>query len=334
MRILVAPLNWGLGHASRCVPIIQNLLDEGNEVILGGDGESLMLLQKHFPNLGVVKLPSLELEYGRGKSQVWAMLKAIPKIVRWSLRDKVTLHLLLMGTYFDKVISDNRFGFHSKDTYSIYITHQIMIKMPKALRFLEPVGYWMHKRIIKKYDECWIPDFAEQPNLSGDLAHKYPLPANAKFIGPLSRFTPALEPSKCCFNNEQNSSFSAENSSKFDVVAILSGLEPQRTIFERQIVEKYEHSDKKVLVVRGKMSQSMSKTQHANFTFVPFLNDSQLLEVMQNAEIIVARSGYSTIMDLQALNMLDKAELMATPGQTEQEYLANYLLEKKCIKSS
>lgn len=313
MKILVAPLNWGLGHASRCIPIVQQLLDKGNEVILGGDGESLVLLHKYFPQLQFIQLPSLQLQYSKGNSQVWAMLKAIPKIIRWSFQDHVTLKLLLMGNYFDQVISDNRFGLHHKDTYSIYITHQIMIKMPKSLKWLEPFGRWIHQQIIKKYDECWIPDFEKEPNLSGDLSHKYSLFKNSKYIGPLSRFS---------LNTETINSARENN---YDIVAILSGLEPHRTLFEQEIINKYQNQEEKVLIVRGKPEQSMSITKHANLTFVPYLADDKLLPIMKAAKKIIARSGYSTIMDLYTLKMLDKAELIPTPGQTEQCYLAEHI---------
>ena len=110
MTILVAPLNWGLGHASRCVPLVHRFLDEGHEVILGGDGESLVLLRRHFPKLRYVYLAPLTLRYSSGKSQVWAMLKALPSLVCWAIKDHTILKAVLNEEHIDRVVSDNRFG--------------------------------------------------------------------------------------------------------------------------------------------------------------------------------------------------------------------------------
>jgi hypothetical protein len=48
-RILVAPLDWGLGHATRCIPIIRELLSRGCEVWLAGEGAQEHLLKEEFP---------------------------------------------------------------------------------------------------------------------------------------------------------------------------------------------------------------------------------------------------------------------------------------------
>ena len=131
MKILVAPLNWGLGHASRCVPLVQRLLDEGHEVILGGDGDSLTLLRKHFPKLRYVYLAPLNLRYSAGRRQVWAMLKAFPQLIRWALQDHAMLKAILREETIDQVISDNRFGLYNTQTECVYMTHQLHIMLPK-----------------------------------------------------------------------------------------------------------------------------------------------------------------------------------------------------------
>ena len=113
MKILVAPLNWGLGHASRCVPLVHRFLAEGHEVILGGDGESLTLLRKHFPKLRYVYLAPLNLRYSKGHNQVWAMLRAIPQLITWSIKDHALLKAVLREEHIDQIVSDNRFGLYS-----------------------------------------------------------------------------------------------------------------------------------------------------------------------------------------------------------------------------
>ncbi len=319
--ILIAPLNWGLGHASRCVPIVRQLLADGHRVTLAGDGDSLTLLRKHFPDLPVVHLPHLDLQYSAGKSQVGRMVRSLPHLVWWMWQDHRVLQQILSYQHFDMVISDNRFGLwrsqesgvknqDSMATHHIYITHQLMIKMPRGWKWAEGIAHWLHGRIIRKYDECWVPDYAGdgRRTLSGDLAHKYPLPKHARFIGPLSRF-----------DAERRT-----QDARRRIVALLSGLEPHRSLLEKELLERYKDED--MLLIRGKVNEPFCKIQRGKVTIVPYLNDDELVRALLGAEKIIVRSGYSTIMDLEALGVLDKAELIPTPGQTEQEYLAMYNL--------
>ena len=158
MKILVAPLNWGLGHASRCVPLVHRLLDDGHEVILGGDGESLTLLRTHFPKLRYVYLAPLNLRYSKRRSQVGAMLLALPKLYLWALKDHTLLKAILREEPIDQVISDNRFGLYinkpsaisHQPSECVYMTHQLHIFLPKGWRWLEPLVARLHARIYTR----------------------------------------------------------------------------------------------------------------------------------------------------------------------------------------
>ncbi len=304
-------MNWGLGHASRCIPIVKRELAAGNRVTLAGDGESLALLRKYFPELPVIHLPHLNLHYSKGKSQVGTLIKQLPHIIKWLIADHRTLKQILAYQHFDRVISDNRFTLYNKETDSIYITHQICVRLPHGWRWLEALAHQIHLAFIKKYNECWIPDYSDS-RLSGELTARYSLPKNARFIGPLSRFVDIKTQDL--------------RHKDYDVVALLSGLEPQRTIFEQQIMQEY--AGKNLLLVRGKVNEPFCKIQKGSITVVPHLNDNDLATTLQRAETIIARSGYSTIMDFDALGILPKARLIPTPGQPEQEYLSNYLKQQ------
>src|ERR1035437_5200224 len=188
MKMLICPLNWGLGHATRCVPVIRQLMESGHECVIVSDGYPLEFLRQAFPALRFIEFHSYDVYYASGKSQVGAMLFNFPNIVTGIINEHLWLRSLLRSEHFDQVISDNRFGMWSLNVHSIYITHQLMVKMPYNLKFLEPLVHAIHKGFINRYDECRIPDLAENGGLSGDLAHEYPLPTNATFIGPLSRF--------------------------------------------------------------------------------------------------------------------------------------------------
>lgn len=330
MKIFVAPLNWGLGHAGRCVPLVRGFLAEGHEVVLGGDGESLTLLKQHFPSLRVLPLAPLHLRYSKGKRQVWAMARQIPSLIHWAIADHRLMQYYQQQEHFDRILSDNRFGLYVEGAETIYMTHQLHIMLPHGWRWAEPIAERWHRHIAKRYTRCWVPDYPSSIDtinpslfqgggeaLAGALSHPAVLPKNVEYIGPLSRFRP-------CQTNI--SSADTINFSPFKgaggALALLSGLEPQRTIFEQEILSRFVDNGTPLLLVQGKVGVPKVRIKRGNITIVPHLNDEELIAALTSADRIICRSGYSTLMDLSALGLLDKAELHATPGQPEQEYLA------------
>ena len=342
MKILIAPLNWGLGHASRCVPLVQHLLNEGHEVILGGDGESLTLLRKHFPKLRYTYLAPLNLRYSAGSRQVWAMIKAMPQLLKWAIQDHLMLKTLLREEHIDQIISDNRFGLYLKQgqttsndvkqPQTIYLTHQLHIMLPRGWKWAEPIASRIHACIYARYNKVWVPDYPDpQRSLAGELSHpkisnfKFQI-SNLLYIGPLSRFS--------------TNPLTTNPIIRYDIVAVLSGLEPHRTLLEQEIIARYSNSPKdgqtsnsasaQTLIVQGLMHRPNTRIKRGNITFVPYMSDAELASALLGAKHIIARSGYSTIMDLEALGLLTansqqltaKIELIPTPGQPEQEYLA------------
>ena len=240
MKILVAPLYWGLGHASRCVPLVHRLMSEGHEVILGGDGDSLTLLRRHFPKQRYVYLAPLNLRYSAGRRQVWAMVKALPKIIHWACQDHAMLAAVLREEHIDQVISDNRFGLYNRHTECIYITHQLHIMLPAGWRWLEPIAARMHARVYTRFNKVWFPDYEErEKSLAGKLSHpadiRCPM-SNIEYVGPLSRFV-------------SSSLQGWVEVDSYDIVAVLSGLEPHRTLLEKEILARYQDSEDKVLIV-------------------------------------------------------------------------------------
>ncbi len=307
-NILICPLDWGLGHATRCIPIIKELLKFDNtKLIIAADKRPLDLLKSEFPDLEFVRFPGYKITYSKKGNLIIKMLSLLPSIFLGIYKEHQTLKTIINNHKIDIVISDNRFGLWNKNVYSIFMTHQIMIKLPIFLGFLEPLLYRINKLFINKYNECWIPDFDGTNNISGDLSHKYNLPANSYFIGPLSRF-----------NNKK-----ANGDYKYNVTAIISGPEPQRTIFEELIINQLKRTSLKSAIVSGKTEETKKEHQLSeNIKQYSSLNQDELLKIIQDSEIIICRSGYSSIMDLATLGK--KAVFVPTPGQTEQEYLAKY----------
>lgn len=304
-RILIAPLNWGLGHATRCIPIIDELLSQGHQVIIAADGYPLQLLKQEFPQLECLEFPSFSVHYSNTRFQIGRLLWSLPAILFDIWREHRQLQVYIGQYKISYVISDNRFGLWTRLVPCVYITHQLMVKMPKGLEFFERLGWLIHRFFINRYTACWIPDEAENGGLSGDLAHKYPLPKHARFIGCQSRFTcsPDIIPTET-----------------YHTVVVVSGPEPQRSLFEKEWIVKSLGQEKPVLIVRGLPEKKIIREQLDNITLVSHLPSTELKAQLLAANQIICRSGYSSIMDLHVLNK--KATLIPTPGQTEQEYLA------------
>ena len=319
-RVLVAPLNWGLGHATRCVPIIKELIEQGHEVVIAADGYPLRFLRREFPHLEWVEFEGFKVEYADGESQVGAMLRQLPSFLRGIWREHKELKRIVERYEIDVVVSDNRFGLWCKDVHSVYMTHQLMVKMPRGLKWMEWAVWRLHRWFIKHYDECWVPDVEGEDNLSGDLSHKYPLLKNTRFIGPLSRFS--TTPIR--WEDVRIEAEAVDLKERYDVVAVLSGPEPHRTNLEKQITDNSRLStfdfQLSTLIVQGLPADDLRLAEHKDgVDYIPHLPTRLLQWYMQEAKQIVCRSGYSSIMDLHTIGR--KAHLIPTPGQTEQEYL-------------
>ncbi|MBU8892934.1 MAG: hypothetical protein KOO66_09155 [Bacteroidales bacterium] len=308
-KILICPLNWGLGHATRLVPLIKLLIRNDFDIRIAASGDSLVFLKKEFQKLKFIDFPNYEVRYSRSNSQVFRLLMAIPKIIFYSLKEHWQVKKIIKKKNIDIIISDNRYGLWCKNAYSIFITHQLNAKFPGFLRVFEPGFRMITGLIIKKYDECWIPDCYGDDSLAGELSQLNKKVQRIYYTGIFSRF--------------KNSKERETSEKELDILFILSGPEPQRSVFETTIYNQAVKTQHKIVLVRG--TTTINK-KHFSFPVYDLLESEKLLSLINKSEIIVCRSGYSSIMDLIALNK--KAILVPTPGQTEQEYLAQYLQHK------
>jgi len=301
-RILVSPLDWGIGHASRCVPLIKSLLLNKFEVIIAANGRSELLLKLEFPELKYVKIEGYNISYPKNGNMIWSIFLQIPKIIKGITQEHKTLKKIVSEYKIDGVISDNRFGLWNKGIPSVFITHQLNIQSKYFSNFIRTINFYF----INKYNECWVPDF-EDNRLSGDLSIRKSRKKNIKFIGALSRF---LE---------------KKLDKKYDLCFIISGPEPQRTILEKIAINELKKKKEKTVIILGKPEDGEIKTIR-NCEVFPHLDSVKLNNILNQSEVIISRSGYSTIMDLYKIGK--KAIFIPTPGQTEQEYLAKNLKEK------
>jgi uncharacterized protein (TIGR00661 family) len=300
--ILIAPLNWGLGHATRCIPIIKALQENDYTPIIASDGIALELLRKEFPYLQTLELPSYQIEYAKnGKNFKWKLLQNCPKMIEAILEEKKIIKKWVKKFNIDGIISDNRLGVFSQKIPSVFITHQLNVMTGSTTWITSK----LHQYIIKKYTECWIPDFEETPNLTGKLGHIKKADFKIKYIGPLSRINKKALPKQ------------------YDLMIILSGPEPQRGLLEEILKKEVIHYIGDVIFIKGVIEKEQKKEQIGNVTYYNFMNSRQLEQTFNESETILCRSGYTTIMDLAKLEK--KAFFIPTPGQYEQEYLAEKL---------
>ncbi len=303
-KILICPLDWGLGHATRCIPIIRELLTRGCEVKVASSGDALALLKSEFPALSFYEITGYRPFYGSSKWFALSLALQIPKFSRAIRREHEEIGKIVQQEAIEVIISDNRYGCWSAEVPAILITHQINIKAPRLLsRMVNSVN----RRWIGKFTSCWVPDREGANSLAGDMSANPGIDIN--YIGPLSRFS-RREPLN----------------TKYEVLAIISGPEPQRKIFETLVRHELKKSGKKALMVRG-LPQLNERTNDGMLEEVAHLTADKLNQVILESEMIISRPGYSTIMDLAALGR--KAVFVPTPGQPEQEYLGKELMARK-----
>jgi len=304
-KVLIAPLDWGLGHATRCIPIIRALQNKGYEVILAAEGAQANLLQTEFPDLQILPLAGYRVSYSKRK---WwlplSLLLQLPRLLRIIKYEKNWLDTVIDQYKIGLVISDNRYGLCSKKVACIFITHQLTIKIPFG--WLEKLVQRINYRYINQFNSCWVPDAAGELNAAGLLSHPGKLPVTkVQYIGLLSRFQ------------------QQPVAKKYDYCILLSGPEPQRTLLEKKLVTGLSNIEEKILLVRGKPGATDLLQTGANLDVKNHLPGSALQEAIMQSEYIISRSGYTTVMEL--LSLQKKSILIPTPGQTEQEYLAKKL---------
>lgn len=306
--VLVAPLDWGLGHATRCVPLIHALTNAGYRVLIATDGPQEKLLKNEFPDLHFLKLPGYQIRYSRSRG--WLPLKIIQqlpsllRIVHWEhrwLQNTIDKHAI------DLVISDNRYGLWTNKIPSVFITHQLTIKAPYD--WLEKLIQRINYCYINRFAVCWVPDMEKEDGLAGILSHPVTPPKlPVEYMGLLARFQ------------------AQEKKNRKQITVLLSGPEPQRTLLEEKIVEQAKRTQQPITLVRGLPAVEEKLELPSFIQQYNHLETAELQNLLQESEPVIVRSGYTSLMELMQLQI--KTVLVPTPGQTEQQYLADILQEK------
>ena len=311
LNILIAPLDWGLGHATRCIPIIDYLLKNNHRVSMAAPRHINDFVKQYFPNLKTIPLRGYEISYSK-KSIFFSakIIVQIPKILSAIKRERQWLAKEIEQNHYDMIISDNRYGLHHPKVQSVIMTHQVSIQTGMG-KFADLVLQKLHYRFLNRFNRVWIVDEEGTNNLAGKLAHPEKLPQNAEYTGILSQMM------------LYHSSVNLENKTKQNnIVILLSGPEPSRSILEAEIMEQIGrlNSEDTFTIIAGNLKAK--EVDSSNVNYFAKLSGQALYNVLNDADLVICRSGYSTLMDLAVLKK--RALLIPTPGQTEQEYLSGY----------
>jgi hypothetical protein len=300
--IFIAALDWGLGHATRCVPVIRQLEKE-NKIILGITPLTRTIFDKEFPLLEKVNIPAYNIRYSAVLPLWMKLLSDAPRLLSVIKKEHRLLNNIIHEKKIDVIISDNRFGMYSKKIHSVFITHQLFLKAPLGAHLFQK----KNRIYLLNFNEIWVPDHEnEEISLSGELSHGTHFHKNVKYIGPKSRLEKVT----------------AEK--KYDHLFLISGPQPQQKFFIDQCLT---FATKNPALKYAMVTPSGNPTINRSIDHYINPGPGELSKLICGSRMIICRSGYSTLMDL---HLLEKKELILvpTPGQTEQEYLATLWQEK------
>ena len=313
-KILYAVLDWGLGHATRSLPIIRELA-KNNDVTVLSTGRSLNLIKNELPGLKFIDHTDYSVKYTKkGWVLIFSLALQLPKILLKLKEEHSFAEKLVEEQKFDRIISDNRYGIYSNNIPSYFITHQLKFKLPKGFEKLEFFSEFFNKRYFRRYRKVFIPDSGSDQNLSGSLSHDLK----------------SIKSIKLTYTGILADIDSSKEEIKSDFLIIISGPEPQRTLFEKKAIEQASELKGKTIIVCGKPESSEIR-KVGSIEIYGHASRKELSAMVRGTELIISRPGYSSVMEIVSLNK--KALFIPTPGQTEQEYLADYYKGKQYFYS-
>jgi UDP-N-acetylglucosamine:LPS N-acetylglucosamine transferase len=296
-----------MGHTTRCIPIIQHLLQEGKQVFFAGNEQQQALIKAYFPSLSFILINGYGVKYSKRFLFLHICLQ-IPKLFIRIYHEHQEIKSICKRYSIDTIISDNRYGLWHSNINSIILTHQIAIQTGMG-SWVNKVVQSVHYLFLEKFSQTWIVDQAARPGLAGSLSHSGYLPKNAVYVGWLSTFT-------------LQTPLTSTASSGYWLL-LLSGIEPQRSLIEQKLITILSTTQQAFIVIGGNAQLTNPKDFPSNGTYIPYADAQRCYTLALGASKIIARSGYSTLMDLGWIGK--PLVLIPTPGQKEQEYLAKHL---------
>lgn len=316
MRIIYGVCSWGLGHATRSLPVIRKLVTEGNELTIISTGRALSLLKEEIgKDAGYIDFPDYVPPQTANPDLFFALLLLnIPKFFRSMYRERKMVANLISKRKYDMIISDNRYGIYDRKKPSFFFTHQLKIMNPYRMKRLESGTEFYTLYFLKRFYAVMVPDYRED-SLSGELSHglRFIDEKKIEYVGALSDFK------------------KKEGKEDIDYLASISGPEPHRTLLENKIAEQVGELRGTVVVSLGRAGERKKVMEKDGIVYYSYLDSEDRTRLLNSSKLVISRSGYSTLVDLAVLGK--KALFIPTPGQPEQEYLGEYHNEKRTFYS-
>jgi UDP:flavonoid glycosyltransferase YjiC (YdhE family) len=307
-RVLVSPLNWGLGHATRDIPVIRQLLARGHEVTVAACGNALAVLRREFTGCRFIEAPDYPAPYDTGRLLLPRLALAAPDLIRALDAERRCIAKITARDRYDLVISDNRLGMYSDTVPSLFLTHQLHFHLPFLFWPAELAALYFNRLLHKKYDRVIVPDNPPGPTaLAGKLSRPL-LTSSYEYL----YYAGILATARCLTIPED-----------LDYLFIVSGPEPQRTIFERIVLPQLSDLNGKKVVLLGSPAGTTADAPDPDTTVISYVDTEEKIALLNRAKVIVCRSGYTTMMEMAEIQKR-RALFVPTPGQTEQEYLSAY----------
>lgn len=307
-HVLVSPLNWGLGHASRDIPIVRELLDRGHQVTVASSGNALELLRREFPQCHFLTFEDYPIPYSSTRFFLPKFTAYLPLMIKATLDERRNLSRILSRGSYDMIISDNRMGVYSKEIPSFFITHQLRFSVPVYLWPVEILTLYINGLIHSKFDGVIVPDNE---------------PGAATLSGKLSRSFLAMTNGRAYYSGILCSPEKMDVREDLDYLVIISGPEPQRTKLEEILLPQVKDLPGRKVVLLGSPQESSVDRPDEGIVIHSYVPDREKMELLNRARFVVSRSGYTTMMEVAELEKRHGL-FIPTPGQTEQEYLSRY----------
>ena len=307
-KVLLGILDWGLGHATRSSVIIREVIKQGHTPLVLTSGEALHWIKSEFPGIKTFSLPPLGMKYFSLPGALISAAWYAPRLF-WIMRcEKQWVEKIVLEEKVDLIVSDNRYGCHHSKVRSVLVCHFLNIVLPGRWKIISPILNFFYRWFFRAFDEIWVPD-DEGGRLSGKLSKIFLQSNRVKFIGPLSRFGP----------------IDLKKEKSYDVTAIISGPEPLKSHFAEKIFSALSGFPGRCLVVVGGNKLHCQPDRKIELRYN--VSTTELKEIIHETNLVVSRSGYSSIMDYDRLQC--RVLLVPTPGQPEQVYLASLMFNRR-----
>lgn len=317
-KIILSALDWGLGHTTRIIPVARELALRNVHIVLAGTRKQLQVWSEDLPGHSQIELPGYGVRYGKRLPASWHVLRQFPRLLSVIKTEHKLISQAVAELGIQAIISDNRYGVYAPKIPCVMVMHQFVPPISGPGRLLQPILWKGHQAFLQPFQEIWVPDHQQQSSLAQSM--RFPsIDKPVRYLGWTSRLSGIVP---------QAPDFLPPDMPAPDLLCLLSGPEPQRSLLEEVILNQLPIPGKTCWVVQGLPGHNRLPRSIPGGVLIPYLDAPALKFWLPKAHTVLSRSGYSTLMDLASLG-IRHIVLVPTPGQPEQIQLATMLQRQK-----